>query len=401
MTLSFKQIRSLSRPLVAPAMLLAAVGCREDADSPAGPTAEPAPSVAAIQAGGFTQLSGGDSHTCGISSDSRAYCWGYGLLGDGQDYQLSTTPVAVAGSLEFRQVSAGTEHFCALTTDRRAYCWGGNSSGQLGDGTTDERRTPVAVAGGRQFRSIDAGFFHTCAVTYPDNQAYCWGSNFRGKLGDGSTNDRTTPVAVIGGHRFRDATTGWDHSCGVTTANEAYCWGSNTDGQVGDGSLLNRRQRPVRVAGGHPFRLLDAGAYYTCGITTDGSAHCWGQGEFGQIGDGDFADRRSPSAVGGGLVFDRLSAGYSHACGETVDNALYCWGNNVYGMLGDGSTETRTSPVQVVGARRYAQASVGSFHSCAITPAGVGFCWGSNGNGEVGDGTRNGRSSPVPVAGAI
>ena len=401
MSLSYKQIRCLYRILIAPAILIAAAGCREDAESPSGPSAEPSPSVASIRAGGFIQLSGGDSHTCGLSSENRAYCWGYGLLGDGQDYHLAANPAAVTGSLTFRQVSAGTDHFCGITTDRRAYCWGGNFSGQLGDGTTEDRRAPVAVAGGLQFRSIEAGFFHTCGVTYPDNLAYCWGSNIRGKLGDGSTNDRTTPVAVTGGHRFRHITTGWDHTCGVTTASEAYCWGSNMEGQVGDGSALNRRQRPVRVAGSHEFKLLDAGAYFTCGVTTDGAAYCWGQGEFGQMGDGDFAERRTPVAVGGGVLFDRLTAGYSHACAETESNALYCWGNNIYGMVGDGSDATRTTPVEVVGARRYAQATAGSFHSCALTPAGAAFCWGSNGNGEVGDGTRTNRQVPVSVAGAI
>ena len=218
MILSFKHIGSLSRSFIAPALLIAAIGCREDAESPSGPSAEPASSpVASLPVAGFVQLSGGDSHTCGITSERRAFCWGFGLLGDGQTYRLSATPVAVAGSLEFRQVSAGTDHFCGITLDRRAYCWGGNSSGQIGDGTTEDRWTPVAVAGGRQFQSVDAGFFHTCALTYPGGQAYCWGSNFRGKLGDGSILNRTTPAAVVGGHSFRHITAGlgsqlWRHS---------------------------------------------------------------------------------------------------------------------------------------------------------------------------------------------
>ena len=401
MRLSFKQVGSLSRSFIIPVMLLATFGCREDAEPPSGPSAEPASSVASLPVAGFIQLSGGDSHTCGITSESRAYCWGFGILGDGQSYRLSTTPVAVRGALEFRQVSAGTDHFCGITANHRAYCWGGNSSGQVGDGTTEDRMTPVAVAGGRRFRVVDAGFFHTCALTYPDNQAYCWGSNFRGKLGDDSVMDRTSPAAVVGGHTFRHITSGWDHSCGVTPAHRAFCWGSNTDGQVGDGSALNRRQRPVRVAGGQSFQQVDAGAFHTCGVTTEGNAFCWGQGMFGQIGDGDFAERRSPSAVGSGIAFSRVTAGYSHACGVTADRALYCWGNNLYGMVGDRTTATRTTPVAVAGSRRYAEASAGSFHSCAVTMAGVALCWGNNGNGEVGDGTRIDRLSPVPVAGTI
>src|SRR5438067_14626 len=124
-------------------ILMSLAGCREDTESPTAPEVQPA--VAAASALSFRQVSAGSLHTCGTSSDNRAYCWGYnfdGQLGNGSNtgpeqcgsFACSTRPVAVAGGLHFFQVSAGQIFSCGLRTDSLAYCWGSNQTGQLGDG---------------------------------------------------------------------------------------------------------------------------------------------------------------------------------------------------------------------------------------------------------------------------
>jgi alpha-tubulin suppressor-like RCC1 family protein len=128
-----------------------------------------------------------------------------------------------SGGHQFRQVSAGGAHTCGVTTDNQAYCWGRNYSGQLGDGTTSDRQVPVLVAGGRRFRQVSAASSHTCGIGYSDRQVYCWGSNYRGMLGDGTTTPRLQPVAVLGDRQFRHVSGGSHHTCGVTTDNRAYC----------------------------------------------------------------------------------------------------------------------------------------------------------------------------------
>jgi alpha-tubulin suppressor-like RCC1 family protein len=143
-----------------------------------------------------------------VTTNNRAYCWGFGLLGDGNAYAQHLRPVAVTGGLSFRQVSAGAKHNCGVTTDNLAYCWGDNSSGQLGDGTQTERREQVRVAGGRKFSAIDAGSFYTCGLSYPDKRAYCWGANNNGQLGNGTVTARLTPVAVVGDRAFRQVGAG-------------------------------------------------------------------------------------------------------------------------------------------------------------------------------------------------
>src|SRR6266571_3299925 len=135
-------------------------------------------------------LAAGGSLTCALTSSGAAYCWG-----DGR-----TTPVAVAEGWTFSAIAIGG-HFCALTTSGAAYCWGYNAYGQLGDGTTTNSNTPVAVVGGHSFVALAVGAVHTCGLTSVGT-AYCWGDNGDGPLGDGSTTSSATPVAVVGGHHF-------------------------------------------------------------------------------------------------------------------------------------------------------------------------------------------------------
>src|SRR4051794_28019912 len=170
-------------PILPLAVVVAALGCRDDASSPTAP--EPAPALVATTATAlaFYQVSAGGAHTCGVTTEHLLYCWGQNVLGEVGDGTTTDRlrPVAIAGTLRFRQVSGGGAHTCALTTDYRAYCWGYNFRGALGDGTTTPRLEPVPVAGGRQFRVIDAGQYHTCGLT-TDNRAYCWGNNVTGTL---------------------------------------------------------------------------------------------------------------------------------------------------------------------------------------------------------------------------
>ena len=134
-------------PMLAAAMLVTTLGCREDAESPTEPQARPALATTTTPALAFYQVSAGAVHTCGVTLDNRLYCWGAGYLGNGTTSR-STAPVAVATTLRFRQVSAALSHTCAVTTDYHIYCWGSNPDGMLGDGTETDRLSPVPVAGG-------------------------------------------------------------------------------------------------------------------------------------------------------------------------------------------------------------------------------------------------------------
>ena len=253
----------------------------------------------------FAALTAGAYHTCGLTSAGAAYCWGNdseGQLGDGaipaNPPYAYLTPVAVHGGLVFAALTPGYVHTCGRTSAGAAYCWGYNGSGQLGDGSDTTLRviTPVAVEGGLVFSAVEAGHQQTCGLTSA-GAAYCWGWNNQGQLGDGTTTNRRAPVAVQGGIVFTALATEGNHvRCGLTSAGAAYCWGINVTGEIGDGTTIDRLT-PVAVHGGLAFTALTAGAGHTCGPTSAGAAYCWGGNYNGQLGDGTTTDRLTPVAV--------------------------------------------------------------------------------------------------------
>jgi alpha-tubulin suppressor-like RCC1 family protein len=333
-----------------------------------------------------------------------------GIDRPGTGYTLAATAPGLTGAasapfnfviITFAAVSAG-DHACGLTPAGTAYCWGFNYSGALGNGTTANSATPVAVAGGLTFAVVSAGAGYTCGVT-PAGAAYCWGSNDSGALGNGTTTNSTAPVAVAGGLRFAALTAGQDfHTCGVTPAGAAYCWGLNIAGQLGNGTVTAvDNPMPVAVSGGLTFAAVSAGGEnHTCGVTSAGAAYCWGANDWGQLGVGTtIFGSTAPVAVAGGLTFAAVSAGFNHTCGLTPAGAVYCWGFNYDGELGNGTTANSTAPVAVAGGLTFAAVSAGYRHTCGLTPAGVAYCWGSNSNGQLGVSNTTFSATPIAVAG--
>jgi alpha-tubulin suppressor-like RCC1 family protein len=217
-----------------------------------------------------------------------------GQLGDGTVAPHSAwTPVPLAGGLSFISVSTINFHSCGVTAEGAAYCWGSNRFGGLGDGTTPDAASPVAVVGGFSFASVSVGFAHTCGLTMVVGAAYCWGHNNAGQFGNGATIDVPNPVPVQGQYRFTVLSAGGDDTCGVTTSGVALCWGSGYAGELGDGTGLPRTT-PTPVAGGLRFASISAGLGHTCGVTTSGALYCWGSNVHGEIGDGTTTNRSAP-----------------------------------------------------------------------------------------------------------
>ena len=216
--------------------------------------------IPAVTATAFAALALGEHHGCGIANDSLLYCWGDNSMGQlgatsgeacvdifGRTTGCATTPTLVSPSLRFLSVSAGRSHTCGITADGTAYCWGDGSDGRLGTGGTDSTSVPTPVAGGLMFTSVSAGIAHTCGVT-TDDSVYCWGSNIVGQIGDGTFTDRTTPVQVTLAGSAKGVTSGASHTCALTTDNVAYCWGFNLSGQLGNGMNVTSAT-PVMVLG--------------------------------------------------------------------------------------------------------------------------------------------------------
>jgi alpha-tubulin suppressor-like RCC1 family protein len=384
-------------------VLLLMVAACHDPVEPTGGYSEPS-TAATAAAALWRQVSPGAYHTCGLTADSLAYCWGgsaNGELGTGEPagQNIKLSPAAVQGTHRWRDIQAGHGHTCGLARSGRVFCWGDNFLGKLGDGTTSDLRIiPTAVATTRTFIQVSTGVYHNCAVT-ATGVAYCWGYNESGQLGDGTRTNRNTPVKVLGNLNFRHVRAAWDHTCGVTTEDVAYCWGGNSVGQLGDGTTLSRT-RPVRVKGGHQFRLIRTGESLTCALTPAGRAYCWGYNGTGGIGDGTTVERHLPAAVVNGESFASISVGWGYACGVRKDQTGWCWGRNNSGQLGTGMPGGSLTPVPTAGNLRWQRVNTGesSWTVCGLTTTGAAFCWGENYYGQVGNGTRlNTVNTPSPV----
>ncbi len=303
----------------------------------------------------FVEIRAGTSFSCGLATDDRAWCWGanqFGQLGDGSGVLEHTTPTPVAGRRRFRQIHPGLNHTCALTFDNVAFCWGQNDTGQLGDGTTTNRNKPVRVRSSLRFKQVRAGGGQSCGLTQ-QGQAYCWGGNNAGQLGDGTTVQRFTPAAVAGSHVFTSLTVGGATACGLAKNQRAWCWGVNNVGQLPDGSIAQHRLRPVVVADNRRFTGLSEGDDHGCGILTIGATYCWGRTYYGAVGDGSNLHTSTvihvPVPVVNGTNFGPINSGTEHTCALDPAGHAYCWGWNVLGQLGDGTTEDRSVPVAVLG----------------------------------------------------
>ena len=150
-------------------------------------------------------------------------------------------------------------------------------------------------------------------------------------------------------------------TCAVSENESAVCWGSNDMGQLGSQSIADELS-PRAVSGRLRFRELStkASGRHVCGITTAGAAYCWGENTFGQLGDGSRDNRVSPQQVLGGLSFTSISAGWRFTCGLTAYGAAHCWGRGEWGQLGDGLAAGSLTPVAVTGEHRFTQIEVGS-----------------------------------------
>ena len=353
----------------------------------------------------FNQTSGGKDYNTGFSlavgSDGNAYAWGdntYGQLGDGTTTQR-TTPVIVkkpAGAPEdftYVQVSAGGQHSLALGSDGYAYAWGHNDSGQLGNDSIPTGQfnsnarslVPVRVrdpdittdtSKGLKVTQVSAGYDHSLAMDSNGN-AYAWGDDKYGQLGDRTTIQQTTPVMVKKpDHKtyadlpedftYVQVSAGGDHSLAVGSDGYAYAWGYNYYGQLGNNTSDDHSSIPVRVL-----------------------------------------DPDSPTDASKGLKTIQVSGGQEHSLAVDSEGHVYAWGLNSYGQLGDNTRNNRTIPVKVFVSNRSTSSayhllnavlvSGGWRHSLAISTDGNANAWGENRYGQLGDNSRNDSNVPVPV----
>jgi len=332
-------------------------------------------------------LGAGNGGGCATSSVGLAYCWGggsYGQLGGASVVNNSTVPRLVDRSLTFTQLAVATlGHTCGLTAAGVAYCWGLNNAGQLGNGilfTDYEDSVPRLVVGGYTFSELAVGSTHTCGVTTA-HQIYCWGEDGRGQLGSGKTTTygfTATPtlVASVLSWAHVSVSDGFFSSCGLTTTGDAYCWGANEYGQLGDNATADDSV-PVAVAGGTTFTSIAVGGTHTCAIAAaDSTAYCWGTNGIGRAA---IQIDSVAAKVDGSTRFLGIESYGDQSCGQQPDLHISCWDNSFPGTRPPTLDLTWGTPDAI---------ALGLGFECRLI-AGVVSCRGSNYAGQLGDGTYN------------
>jgi alpha-tubulin suppressor-like RCC1 family protein len=304
----------------------------------------------------LAQLSITTDHGCALGTDGFARCWGAdyeGQLGDGTagDYGTGAVQLASIARIETAQESnsPSAQFTCAVGTGGNAYCWGGNGYGQFGIGSFDQVAHPVPtrVLAPVDFTMLSAGRGFTCGAT-TGGAVYCWGRNSALTLGHVSVDTclgpacTLTPTQVPGLSGVAEIDSGEEHTCARRTDGTVYCWGSNYLGQLGTGSTT-ASLLPVQVPGLTNVVQLALGYTFSCALRGDGTVWCWGSNDHGQLGSGG-GQQSSPVQVPGLSNVTQISAGgymfsdYAmNACARRSDGAVYCWGANAWGQLGNGA----------------------------------------------------------------
>src|SRR5439155_1480335 len=208
----------------------------------------------------------------------------------------------------------------------------------------------------------------------------------------------TTATSIVAGDQ---------HECARLEDRTVWCWGVGDSGQRGDGNFNTAQPNPVEVVGGSGTPLTGASAittrgYHTCALLVDGTVQCWGQNDNGQLGDGGPLPGRSsnpPARVSGLSGVLAVTGGFRHTCALLGDHTVWCWGLNDSGQLGDGTTTSSSTPLQVGGITSAVAVSAGVSHTCALLSGGAVKCWGWNNAGQLGNGTTTNASTPVTMTG--
>jgi alpha-tubulin suppressor-like RCC1 family protein len=368
--------------------------------------AQPAPEAAV--ANDWRSVSVGGFGACGIKTTGRLLCWGAddeGLVGDGLP-RTAGQPAAVevsGGGTIWKQVSVGADVACAVKTDGRMFCWGSDFRGTLGNGGADvDRASPFQVTG-IGWSTVAVGESHSCAIKTAGS-LWCWGIDFQGSLGlgSGAADDYDVPTRVGTASDWTSVSAAGTNTCGRRRTGRLYCWGSDGFGQVGNGGgMVPGYDVPTQVAGNvTTWAGVEVGSGHTCARRTNNRLYCWGRDDSGQLGDGGAdADQDAPVAIGA-ANWASVDAGQGSTCARRTSGELFCWGADTAGALGDGGGEADSDvPVAVAGAASdWRTFSVGRQRACARKAAGRLLCWGDGTNGALGDGAGTPSStSPVEV----
>jgi RCC1 and BTB domain-containing protein len=287
------------------------------------------------------------------------------------------------------------------------YTWGQGVLGQLGHGDEKPQNQPRLIVSflGTNVKAVSCGNQHT-AVLLESGEVYSFGRGNFGQLGLGSLQaaNVSNPTVVEGlqGKYITAIACGWHHTAALTDSGQLYTWGSGEYGRLGHGDE-SRQNAPKVVEGlsGKSISFIACGGFHTAAITDRGALYTWGGGYFGQLGQGDEADKKMPRSVKGlrDKVMKQVACGTHHTLALSENSEVFAWGAGEYGKLGIGDEEKHTSPVLVeeLQGKGVRAVACGGFHSVALSDTGSVYCWGGGDKGQLGLGNDKSQTLPCVV----
>ncbi len=308
-----------------------------------------------------------------------------------------------AGSIENLVIQDATP--AGAEAGKEIWTWGSNLYSHLGDGSTNDRSSPTQMGDADDWSVVATGEYHTLAIK-TDGTLWAWGLNNRGQLGDGSTDNSSTPKQIGTHSNWAAVSAGYRHSLALKTDGSLYAWGYNGSFQLGDGTNVNR-PTPTKISETYDWAAVSAGDFHSLALKTDGSLWAWGQNDFGQLGMGvdDNQPRNIPTQIGSEYDWAAVSTGSKRTVALKTDGSLWSWGNNQNGQLGDGTTDTisdvRGVPTKI-GESGWTSISAGVNHTVALKTDGSLYAWGRNEDGQLGMGAddTDSRTSPTQIGDA-
>jgi alpha-tubulin suppressor-like RCC1 family protein len=300
-----------------------------------------------------------------------------------------------------KAVTAGAEHACAIRDDGTAWCWGRNDFGQLGDGTIEDRASPVQVSSDNlpRFAAIAAGADHTCARA-EDGSVWCWGSNAKQQLGRPFADSKPIPTQVPGLSGVKQIAAGHAHTCALLEDGKVSCWGANNASQIGNTTGMSATVN-LGVA-----TEIAAGGDTTCAVVNSGDGHavsCWGDNYFGQFGNNTTAGGPQPSQVplpGPAQPAPHVAVGAGFMCVSTSSGAVSCAGNNDYGQLGESSMAVSKTLLEVRLPVLADTITAGAHFACVTERRDEHheearmWCWGEDSSLQLADGAGGNHGNP-------
>jgi alpha-tubulin suppressor-like RCC1 family protein len=352
----------------------------------------------------WSSLAGGNQGVsmAAIKTDGSLWAWGNnanGAVGDGTTANRSS-PVQIGRSYNWYDIEKFNTGTFYIDKARNIYATGRDINGVLGNlKPSSYRSSPVLVgSGGYWSMAIGHGGGYAIAISESNGTLWAWGYNNDGDVGDSTTINRSSPVQIGTQSNWSMISTSSSQSTvAVKIDGTLWSWGNGAGGRLGNG-LTTYRSSPVQIGTLSDWTYASAGADVVYALKDNGTLWTWGATSLGSLGDNTGIDKSSPVQIGTLSTWDKVSASMAGGYALKRDGTLWAWGANSSGQLGDGTTVNRSSPVQIGTLTSWINIA-GSYNTNSIFLKNDGTLWttGDNSIGQVGDGTTINRSSPVQI----